>query len=214
MEVSDADIRSVCFGILCNFTPICGEDKAKEAVSIVRSLQAENKKLYELIDEFQKLLHAYQDVVVPDHKKRIEQLEKARDDTINTTKGGIFLSGGYWNYRNGGLASDIFGWDLSVHYGDRGFAQSAKARRLNPLEDKLISELVWDVFVLLDSFDYYKSSDTGEEDYRADVERFKSKWMKISKERTKMIVDEELESLKEELYRTFQLNDKETEVDS
>ena len=124
------------------------------------------------------------------------------------------MSGGYWNYRNGGLASDIFGWDLSVHYGDRGFAQSAKARRLNPLEDKLISELVWDVFVLLDSFDYYKSSDTCEEDYRADVERFKNKWMKISKESTKKIVDEELEFLKEELYRTFQLNAKETEVDS
>lgn len=45
MEVNNADINSVCFGILCNFTPICGEDRAKEAVSIVRSLQAENDRL-------------------------------------------------------------------------------------------------------------------------------------------------------------------------
>lgn len=84
MEVNNADINSVCFGILCNFTPICGEDRAKEAVSIVRSLQAENKKLYELIEEFQKLLHAYQDVVIPGHKKWIEQLEKERNDAVAT----------------------------------------------------------------------------------------------------------------------------------
>ena len=82
MEVNNADINSVCFGILCNFTPICGEDRAKEAVSFVRSLQAENKKLYELIEEFQKLLHAYQDVVIPGHKKWIEQLEKERNDAV------------------------------------------------------------------------------------------------------------------------------------
>ena len=82
MEVNNADINSVCFGILCNFTPICGEDRAKEAVSFVRSLQAENKKLYELIEEFQKLLHAYQDVVIPGHKKCIEQLEKELNDAV------------------------------------------------------------------------------------------------------------------------------------
>lgn len=84
MEVNNADINSVCFGILCNFTPICGEDRAKEAVAIVRSLQAENQKLYELIEEFQKLLHAYQDVVVPDQKKTINQLQKERDAAVAT----------------------------------------------------------------------------------------------------------------------------------
>ena len=26
------DINAVCFGILCNFTPVCGEERAKEAV--------------------------------------------------------------------------------------------------------------------------------------------------------------------------------------
>lgn len=77
MEVNNADINSVCFGILCNFTPICGEDRAKEAVAIVRSLQAENQKLYELIEEFQKLLHAYQDVVVPDQKNRLTSSRKS-----------------------------------------------------------------------------------------------------------------------------------------
>lgn len=94
MEVNNADINSVCFGILCNFTPTCGEDRAKEAVAIVRSLQAENKKLYKLIEEHQKLLHAYQDVVIPGHKKWIEQLKKERDAAVSDLETIIAYGGG------------------------------------------------------------------------------------------------------------------------
>lgn len=39
------DINAICFGILCNFAPVCGEERAKEAVELVRMLQAENEKL-------------------------------------------------------------------------------------------------------------------------------------------------------------------------
>lgn len=45
MDVEKLDINAVCFGILCNFTPVCGEERAKEAVGFVRTLQAENEKL-------------------------------------------------------------------------------------------------------------------------------------------------------------------------
>jgi hypothetical protein len=45
MEIEKMDINAVCFGILCNFAPVCGEERAKEAVRLVRSLQAENEKL-------------------------------------------------------------------------------------------------------------------------------------------------------------------------
>lgn len=45
MDIEKLDINAVCFGILCNFTPVCGEEKAKEAVALVRSLQTENEKL-------------------------------------------------------------------------------------------------------------------------------------------------------------------------
>lgn len=45
MDIEKLDINAVCFGILCNFTPVCGEERAKEAVELVRTLQAENKKL-------------------------------------------------------------------------------------------------------------------------------------------------------------------------
>lgn len=45
MDIEKLDINAVCFGILCNFTPVCGEEKAKEAVALIRSLQTENEKL-------------------------------------------------------------------------------------------------------------------------------------------------------------------------
>lgn len=45
MDIEKLDINAVCFGIVCNFTPVCGEERAKEAVEIVRKLQAENEKL-------------------------------------------------------------------------------------------------------------------------------------------------------------------------
>ena len=45
MDIEKLDINAVCFGILCNFTPVCGEERAKEAVELVRKLQAENEKL-------------------------------------------------------------------------------------------------------------------------------------------------------------------------
>lgn len=41
MEAGKKDINELCLGILCNFTPVCGEERAKEAVALIRSLQAE-----------------------------------------------------------------------------------------------------------------------------------------------------------------------------
>ena len=35
MDIEKLDINAVCFGILCNFTPVCGEERAKEAVEPV-----------------------------------------------------------------------------------------------------------------------------------------------------------------------------------
>ena len=45
MDIEKLDINAVCFGILCNFTPVCGEERAKEAVELVRTLQDESTKL-------------------------------------------------------------------------------------------------------------------------------------------------------------------------
>ena len=63
-----------------------------------------------------------------------------------------------------------------------------------------MSELVWDVFCVLHSCDWYKSGDTGEDSYREDVERFKEKWLTvIGEDRIKEMVARELETAREEL---------------
>ena len=64
MDIERLDINAVCFGILCNFTPVCGEERAKEAVELVRTLQAENEKLRAELEQVKRenetLKHALQ----------------------------------------------------------------------------------------------------------------------------------------------------------
>lgn len=116
------------------------------------------------------------------------------------------MSGGHWNYQNDTMANEIFGFGMSPDYGDDGFAQSKHAARINPMEDKEISEMLWDMFCLMHSYDWYASADTCEETYRKDVERFKKKWLgKPNKARVQKVVDQELERVREDVYRTFGL---------
>lgn len=115
------------------------------------------------------------------------------------------MSGGRWNYANDHVAGDIYQY-LYPDYGKKGFEQAKAARRLNPLEDKMLSELVWDVFCLLHSCDWYLSCDTCEETYREDIKYFKQKWFGkkgVPLATMKAIVDEELTVQREELYKAF-----------
>lgn len=114
------------------------------------------------------------------------------------------MSGGHFDYSNDRACRDIYGWGLDCNYGERGFSQSKLARKFDPLEDVVMSELVWDVFCVLHSCDWYLSNDNDEEQYRADVKRFKEKWLKPMRgKRAKEIVDDELESVRDKLYRAF-----------
>lgn len=119
------------------------------------------------------------------------------------------MSGGHWDYRNDYLAEDIFGWHMSPNYGEKGFSQSAMARKLNPLEDKLISELVWDVLCLLHSYDWYISADCSEKSYREDVAYFKDKWFggRYKSSTVKKIINEDCENLRKELLQMFGVNE-------
>lgn len=111
------------------------------------------------------------------------------------------MSGGYWDYADSSLMNEIFRNVKSYH------PTRKEIRTVNPLEDVEISELVWDVFDLLHSYDWYASGDTGEQDYREDVEAFKKKWFKRSaKERVQEEVDSALEIAREQLYTEFGLN--------
>lgn len=117
------------------------------------------------------------------------------------------MSGGHWNYQNDSLANEIFGWDLSPNYGKKGFSQYAAARRSNPLEDKLLSEMLWDMFCLLHSYDWYACGDTCEKTFREDVEYFKKKWLLLpDKDFVKREIDSALEEARMELYRSLGAN--------
>ena len=81
---------------------------------------------------------------------------------------------------------------------------------INVFEDEVISELVWDVFDLIQSLDYYKSRDTSKEAYLKDKAAFKKKWLGKSKGSVaRKIVDGSIEDLRQELYETFGLKGEE-----
>ena len=106
------------------------------------------------------------------------------------------MSGGYFNYLDSQLKSEIFGW---------------ADRYSNVFEDKQISALVWDILDLIHEFDWYKSGDNGRDTYLQAKNDFKKKWLSDnSTERTKMFVDEALVDLKKELYETFDIKEENT----
>jgi hypothetical protein len=100
------------------------------------------------------------------------------------------MSGGYFEYMDSQLKSEIFGWDDQFH---------------NVFEDREISELVWDVLDLIHDYDWYKSGDTCKETYLKSKAEFKKKWMSNRGVRVRRIVDEALKQCKDELYETFSL---------
>lgn len=117
------------------------------------------------------------------------------------------MSGGYFDRKNDMLCGEIYKWAVSPNYGEGGFSQSARARCVDPFDDIVISELIFDVFCLLHSYDWYQSGDTGEETYRADVRRFKEKWLKqLPEERIREIIDDELNVVRGRLYGAFFTN--------
>ena len=110
------------------------------------------------------------------------------------------MSGGYFDYRNDYMKTDIFGYEFNADYGVDAFKNQKVP---NVFEDREISELVADVFDLLHSFDWYKSGDTGKDTYLKDKERFKKKWFSNRGVRVKTIVDTAIQQAKEELYETY-----------
>lgn len=120
------------------------------------------------------------------------------------------MSGGHFEYLNQTLAREMFGWDIDICYGEKGFSKVNKAGAINPLQDREISKLTWDLLCLIYSFDYYICGDTGEETYLEDLKYFKDKWLKPGrKETAKRLIDEECDELKKELYKELGISEKE-----
>lgn len=124
------------------------------------------------------------------------------------------MSGGRFDYMNDTLCNDLFRYSVYPVYGmgnDEEYKRSVKnARGINPLKDKVLSEMLYDMFCLLHSFDWAESGDTDEEVYREDVLYFKRKWLKaVPEDIVKGQIETGLEELREELYRDLIWQEKE-----
>ena len=111
------------------------------------------------------------------------------------------MSGGHFDYRDSSLQAEIFGWETET---------TEEAMKRNPLQDKEISGLVFDMLQLLHAYDWAICGDTNMEDYRNEAQKFKDKWLNSeAKDRIRYVIDNSLKDLKEELYMSFGLPMKE-----
>ena len=98
------------------------------------------------------------------------------------------MSGGRFDYVDSRCKSEIFGWS---------------DKPTNVFEDKEISALIWDVFDLIHDYDWYASGDTCEETYLKAKAKFKQKWLKHDEKRVRMVIDNAIDEVREELYKTY-----------
>ena len=102
------------------------------------------------------------------------------------------MSGGHFDYIDSRLKNEIFRWD---------------DKPCNVFEDREISLLVWDVLDLIHDYDWYVSGDTCEETYLEAKEKFKKKWFSNRGVRVRKIVDDAVNELRSELYKTFDITE-------
>lgn len=120
------------------------------------------------------------------------------------------MSGGRFNYMDRTICTEIF--DEYADYDLEGLKDLKDARkrvrRKNVFEDVEISELIFDVFCLIHSYDWYASGDTGEDTYRKDVEYFKKKWFgKTAKQRAEKVAGDAIEEFAEGIKKIFGVTD-------
>lgn len=120
------------------------------------------------------------------------------------------MSGGRFNYMDRTICTEIF--DEYADYDLEGLKDLKDARkrvrRKNVFEDVEISELIFDVFCLIHSYDWYASGDTGEDDYRKDVDYFKRKWFgKTARQRAEKVAVDAIEEFKEDIKKIFGVTD-------
>lgn len=98
------------------------------------------------------------------------------------------MSGGHFDYIEDKAVNAMFGYDVYIpRYFDGEYAKEYKknlaaAIRMDPMEDADVSALLFDMLYLIHSCDFYKSGDTGPDDYRKDLDRFRAKWFGTSRD--------------------------------
>ena len=118
------------------------------------------------------------------------------------------MSGGHFDYKNDQACEELFDYEVSPDYGMGDHAYMSRVfevRKKNPVEHALVSELVYDVFCLLHSLDWYKSGDNSRDKYEQDLRFFIKKWITGADALTKSNIDATVMILKANLYQTFGL---------
>lgn len=108
------------------------------------------------------------------------------------------MSGGSFSYANDNLMIELF----------NGFSYDAdlrSIRKVDPFDDKVISEMAFDLLKLIHVLDYYRACDSSEMYYRIAVKEFKDKWFPkgLSEPVVKRIVDDSVDQLKEDLLNSL-----------
>lgn len=114
------------------------------------------------------------------------------------------MSGGHFNYLYARIGNDL-NFDPG-HYGINEYSYYAEevkaARASNVMNDKDLSEMMYDITCLLHSLEWYESGDIGESGYMHDVETFKRKWFFRNSEQVRQAYKEDMRKfLREELER-------------
>lgn len=113
------------------------------------------------------------------------------------------MSGGRFDYKDEYAMSEIFGCDGFL-YGE----YSKDYKIPNVFEDREISELIFDVFMLIHDYDWYASADTCKDDYLKSKAEFKKKWLGNKRGIVvKRIIDKAIEEAKQELYETYDIEE-------
>ncbi len=110
------------------------------------------------------------------------------------------MSGGSLNYLANTMCETLFNDETDVNYDKICDKDNARfARKMNPMHDRELSELMADVICLLHTLEWCESCDIGEETYEECVKKFKAKWMhRTEKDRLNSYLDD-LKSYYEEL---------------
>lgn len=101
------------------------------------------------------------------------------------------MSGGRFDYINDTTCSDILGVYPDYGFEGKEYEENVKhVRERNLMKNELLSEMCYDMFCLLHSYDWAASGDTGWEDYEKDKKFFMNKYFKKD---YKELINEEFE---------------------
>ena len=102
------------------------------------------------------------------------------------------MSGGSLNFLASNMCDSLFGYRVDKEYKKICDKDNARiARKLNPIHDRELSELIADVICLLHALEWYDDCDIDEKAYKECVKKFKSKWMqRTEKDRLNSYLDD------------------------